>query len=179
MNLSVIIPAYGREELLIRCLASLNRNIQGDCDYEVCVVDDGSAIDENAVKRHAAPDYPLLWRSLSSDIGRGGARNEGIRSTTGEIIVFLDSDMAAYEGLINSHIACHRHHPGTAVIGSVIWPKGGNFLKYIGSRGVKKLRQGETVQPWYYSTGNASVRRCDLAIPVGTPCDCVLHDSGH
>ena len=147
MILSVIIPAYGREELLIRCLASLNRNTQGDCDYEVCVVDDGSAINEKAVRRHAAPEYPLLWHSLSSDIGRGGARNEGIRSTTGEIIVFLDSDMEAYENLINSHIACHRNHPGTAVIGRVIWPKRGSFLRYIGSRGPCRSRRSMASRP--------------------------------
>ncbi len=162
MNLSVIIPAYGKEELLIRCLTSLDRNMQGDYDYEVCVVDDGSGLDENSVRQRVSPKYPLKWRSFTSVIGRSTARNEGIRSTTGDIIVFLDSDMETREGFIFAHIKSHREHPRTAVIGKVIWPKGGSFLRYIGSRGVKKLRHGETVQPWYYSTGNSSVRRCDL-----------------
>jgi glycosyltransferase involved in cell wall biosynthesis len=169
MKLSIIIPAYKRQELLIRCLISLNKDVQGEGEYEVCVIDDGSGLDKDEIRAHAAPQYPLIWRSFPSEKGRSSARNEGIRSTSGGIIVFLDSDMEAREGFLRSHILSHRANPHTAVIGRIIWPKGGSFLRYIGSRGVMKLKAGENVPPWYFVTGNASIERSDL--PDTTPFD--------
>ena len=162
MKLSVIIPAYNRQELLIRCLISLNRDIQGEDEYEVCVVDDGSSLNEEEIRAHVTPRYPLIWRSFPSEKGRSSARNEGIRSTSGDILVFLDSDMEAQKGFLQSHIMSHQVNLHTAVIGRIVWPKGGSFLRYIGSRGVMKLKPGETIPPWYFVTGNASIERSDL-----------------
>ncbi|MBT4482888.1 MAG: glycosyltransferase [Candidatus Latescibacteria bacterium] len=162
MLISIIIPAFGREELLVRCLSSLNRNIQGDLDYEVCVVDDGSGLDEVNVREKAAVNFPLIWRSFKSSRGRSAARNEGIRSTSGIILVFLDSDMEAREDFINTHFKYHSTNPRIAVIGKILWPEGGSFLRYISSRGVAKLKPDEKVPPWYFVTGNASVKRQDL-----------------
>ncbi|MFC1528343.1 glycosyltransferase family 2 protein [Candidatus Latescibacterota bacterium] len=162
MLISIIIPAFGRNELLIRCLTSLNRNTQGDLDYEVCVVDDGSGLDEAAVRKIVAANYPLVWRSFKTTRGRSAARNEGIYSTSGKILVFLDSDMEAREDFISSHSTYHSKYTRTAVVGTIQWPEGGSFLRYISSRGVAKLKPGEKVPPWYLVTGNASVKRQDL-----------------
>ncbi len=127
MNLSVIIPAFSREELLIRCLRSLDIPVQGESDYEVCVVDDCSGLDEEKVRSQIAVRYSLLWCSFEYSRGRSAARNEGIRSTSGDIVVFLDSDMEAQEGCLNAHLNRHCNQSGTAVIGKIKWPKGGSF----------------------------------------------------
>lgn len=169
MNLSVIIPAHGKEDLLIRCLKSLDKDTQGDSEYEVFVVDDGSGLDEYAVRTQTKAQYPITWHAFEMTRGRSAARNTGIRATTGEIIVFLDSDMEAREGFIRAHLKHHLEHRHTAVIGNIIWPKGGSFLKYIGSRGVAKLNTGDDVPPWYFVTGNASLERADL--PEGSTFD--------
>ncbi|MCE5249965.1 glycosyltransferase [bacterium] len=162
MNLSVIIPAYGRPGLLIRCLRSLCREMQGTPDYTVCVVDDGSGLDESCIRDSAEADYPLVWHSFPSNKGRSAARNEGIGKTNGDIVVFLDSDMEAKPGFLIAHALRHEKNPHAAVIGNIIWSEGGGFRAYIGSRGVHKLTFGEPVPPWYFVTGNASVRRSDL-----------------
>ncbi|MFC1692405.1 glycosyltransferase family 2 protein [Candidatus Latescibacterota bacterium] len=160
--LSVVVPAQGKENLLVRCLASLGLSLPDGGDFEVCVVDDGSGLDSERVLAAAAPRYPLIWRSFNSVKGRSAARNKGISSTSGDIIVFLDSDMEVGKGFIRAHIESHREHPRTAVIGSITWPKKGSFLRYIGSRGVAKLKPGNPLPPWYFITGNASVERKDL-----------------
>jgi len=169
MDISVVIPAHGRTDLLVRCLVSLKRGRQGDGDYEICVVDDGGGIDERSVRDGAEPDYPLVWRSFPVSRGRSAARNEGIRSTSGGIVVFLDSDMEAREGFLAAHSNRHRNRPRTAVIGGIEWPSGGSFLRYIGSRGVAKLTPGDEVPCRYFVTGNASVARSDL--PAGNAFD--------
>jgi glycosyltransferase involved in cell wall biosynthesis len=162
MLLSVIIPAHGREELLIRCLRSLDRPLQGEIEYEVCVVDDGSGLDEARVRDAADASYPLAWIAFPSPQGRSAARNQGLRFTTGKIAVFLDADMEAREGFLYAHIEVHRSSPRTAFVGRILWPRGGGFYRYIGSRGAAKLAPGEQVPPWYFVTGNASVERADL-----------------
>jgi len=162
MTLSVIIPAHGREELLVRCLASLKKDIMSGSDCEVCVVDDGSGLDGDSVRMQIAAGESFIWRSFKKPRGRSAARNKGIRSTSGDIIVFLDSDMEVREGFLRAHLLSHKRNPHTAVIGKIEWPKGGSFFRYIGSRGVAKLSPGETVPPWYFVTGNASVERRDL-----------------
>jgi len=162
MTLSVVIPAHGREDLLLRCLTSLKHDVDGDFDCEVCVVDDGSGLDGDAVRMKLAAGESFIWRSFDRPRGRAAARNKGIRSTTGDIVVFLDSDMEIRRGFLRSHLEHHRAHPHTAVIGRILWPKGGSFLRYIGTRGVAKLKPGDAVPPWYFVTGNASVERADL-----------------
>lgn len=161
MILSVVIPAHGRSDLLIRCLKSLGRNT--DINFEVCVVDDGSGLDENEIRTESSMSYPLIWRSFVTQRGRSAARNEGIKSTSGEIIVFLDSDMEARNGFLEAHLKSHREHPHTLAIGKIIWPKGGSFLRYVGTRGVTKLKGDNTVPPWYFTTNNASIERNDLS----------------
>jgi len=163
MTLSVVIPAHGRLGLLVRCLTALKRTHQGDSvPFDVCVVDDGSGLDEEAVRKSVDPDYPLTWRSFPEVRGRAAARNESIASTAGDIVVFLDSDMEVHPGFVAAHLDVHSRYPGSAVIGRIIWPDGGSYLRYIGTRGVTKLRPGEYTPPWYFVTGNASVRRADL-----------------
>jgi len=170
MTLSVVIPAHGRVSLLVKCLTALKREHQGDgVPFDVCVVDDGSGLDDEAVRKSVEPDYPLTWRRFFGVKGRAAARNKGIASTSGDIVVFLDSDMEVHPGFAAAHLDVHSRYPGSAVIGRIVWPGGGSYLRYIGTRGVMKLRPGDSVPPWYFATGNASVRRSDL--PEARPFD--------
>jgi len=113
--------------------------------------------------------YSLIWRSFDVPKGRSAARNEGIHCTSGEIIIFLDSDMETAEGFLEAHLKSHQNHPHTACIGRIIWPEGGSFFRYIGTRGVAKLKENDPVPPWYFVTGNASIERYDL--PSQSPFD--------
>ncbi|MFC1552140.1 glycosyltransferase family 2 protein [Candidatus Latescibacterota bacterium] len=159
-KISVIIPTHGRSDLLIRCLKSLD--VKTDVEYDVCVVDDGSGLDEREIRAKSDVSYPLLWLSFEVSKGRSAARNEGVRATSGEIIVFLDSDMEAEEEFIGAHYQRHSDQRNIAVIGKINWPRNGSFGKYIGTRGVSKLKPDDTVPPWYFVTGNTSIRRSNL-----------------
>ena len=169
MRTSIIIPAHGRPDLVIRCLESLGRDRQGDLEYDVCVVNDCGDLDGDALRESANPDYPLVWRSFQVPRGRSAARNEGVRATDGDLILFLDSDMEAAPGMIAAHIDSHRDRPRTVAVGNITWPDDGSFHRYIGSRGVTKLAPGDPVPPWYFPTGNSSLERRDL--PTGDPFD--------
>jgi len=89
--ISVIMPTYNRVNTLPRSLRSIiNQNRH---DIEVIVVDDGSTDDTDEVVAHFIAESPILIRYFyRSNGGCASARNMGIKSASGEIISFLDSD---------------------------------------------------------------------------------------
>jgi len=88
---SIVIPAYNRATMIEAALGSvLQQSVQ---DYEVVVVDDGSTDDTDAVARRFAEKFSQPIKILTQpNSGPGVARNTGIANSTGEYVVFLDSD---------------------------------------------------------------------------------------
>jgi glycosyltransferase involved in cell wall biosynthesis len=84
---SVIIPTHDRAAFLIEALDSVAS--QTFKDYEVIVVDDGSAEDiAVAVRDHAT--QPRVMRQPHQ--GPAAARNYGLSEASSDIVAFLDSD---------------------------------------------------------------------------------------
>jgi len=162
MKASIIIPAFGKETLLEKCLVSLKKDIQGNYDYDVWVIDDGSGLDKDKIEKNVLPDYKLEWRHFSSPKSRSAARNEGIKNSDGDIIIFLDADMETFPEFVSSHIQSHADNQRSAVTGKIKWPENGSFYRYIGSRGAEKKKDGDNIPPWYFVTGNASLKRTHI-----------------
>ncbi len=90
--ISIIIPAYNREQFIGECLDSvINQTYE---NWEALVVDDGS-VDKTVdiVKEYACKDSRVKLIERQSD-PRGGAacRNIGAAKAQGDYIIFLDSD---------------------------------------------------------------------------------------
>ena len=98
IKLSIIVPIYGVDQYLRKCVDSLlNQDID---DYEIILVDDGSPdacpqiCDEYAKlytlnTTHHAPIIRVVHRENG---GLSAARNSGIEVAQGEYIMFVDSD---------------------------------------------------------------------------------------
>ncbi|HZP76282.1 MAG TPA: glycosyltransferase family A protein [Pseudolabrys sp.] len=86
-TVSVIIPVFNRTELLRRSLASLEA--QTFRDFEVIVVDDGSA--DNVGLALGNMPYVTLIRH-EHQRGAAAARNTGVQHSKSAYIAFLDSD---------------------------------------------------------------------------------------
>lgn len=85
-RLSIIIPAYNAEAYLQRCLDSIFS--QEFNDFEVIVINDGSTDGTSALLEH----YPQVKIIHQGNHGMATARNQGIEVSTGEYILFVDSD---------------------------------------------------------------------------------------
>jgi len=103
-KVSIIIPAYNASQYLPQTLESVLQ--QTFTDFELLVIDDGSADDtENVVRRYAERDSRVRLISQPNQ-GVAVARNTGIQESIGEFIAFLDSD----DLWLPSKLAAHIQH---------------------------------------------------------------------
>lgn len=96
MKLSIIIPVYNQEELIIRCLDSIPaRN-----DIEIIIIDDKSTdkTRENIMRYMLQYEdkKAIMLIENETNVGAGLSRNYGIDNAKGEYIMFLDSDDYLY-----------------------------------------------------------------------------------
>jgi glycosyltransferase involved in cell wall biosynthesis len=105
--ISVVIPTRNRAAMLSDALRSVAA--QTFSDYELIVVDDGSADDTAHVVRSAEISVRYLWQDHS---GVSAARNRGVAAARSEWIAFLDSDdlwLPAKLARQMDFVQCHPH----------------------------------------------------------------------
>ena len=90
-KVSIIIPVYGVEQYISKCLDSLvNQTLE---DIEIVVVNDGSPDNSQKIIDKYVKRYPDKVKSyIKENGGQGSARNYGIKYATGEYIGYVDSD---------------------------------------------------------------------------------------
>ena len=87
---SIVIPVFNDWALLDRCLQSVAQQKNGAC-FDVVIVDDGSS--------EPVPDFIRRWNGncpltviRESHAGISAARNRGVQSSRGAVLVFVDAD---------------------------------------------------------------------------------------
>ena len=99
---SIIIPCYNQAHFLSDCLDSLL--VQEFQDWEAIVVNDGSTDATNAVALSYTKTDSRIKLVTQPNGGLSAARNQGIRSASGERFIFLDADDFLYNDcLISIH----------------------------------------------------------------------------
>ena len=88
--ISIIIPFFNAENYLGRCIQSVLS--QSFCDYELILVDDGSADASSNICYHYAKRDSRIHVIHQPNSGVSAARNHGIEVAKGEYISFIDAD---------------------------------------------------------------------------------------
>lgn len=160
-NISVVVPTYNALPMLMRTIASLEKQQPDPTLFEVIVVVDGS-IDGTAewLNKYAGP-LRIQSFVFSENKGRSAARNNGADLARGELLVFIDGDMEFSSDFIRGHAA--RHAEGRiGVMGRVVYDKGisnRGYARYLETRGAVKLKHGESLPGRYFLSGNVSISR--------------------
>lgn len=87
--ISFIIPAYNSEKTIKRCIDSILYQTS-DIEYEIIVVDDGSTDNTEELVRSYINDKIKFYQKQNG--GVASARNFGVDNSSGEYIIFVDSD---------------------------------------------------------------------------------------
>ena len=171
---SIIIPTYKRESLLRNLLESLSRQ-RTSYEYDVTVVGDGTEVSPERIGLGPV-NMPLKFLSLPQRVGRGAARNAGIRESSGDLVIFLDDDMTVVEKFVDEHVR-HCRDENTVVLGDIrSAPEyaGHSLARYVQRQGIRKLKSRDVIPPRCFRTGNALVPR-SLLESVGMFDETITH----
>ena len=87
---SVIVPVYNVSEYLEKCVDSIvDQNFE---DFEIILVDDGSTDNSAQICKNYAEKFEKIKYCHKENGGLSSARNFGIEKSTGDYLLFVDSD---------------------------------------------------------------------------------------
>jgi GT2 family glycosyltransferase len=161
---TVVIATYNRRELLARSLAALAEQTVPPGSMDVIVVDDGSV--DGTSEWLGTVRLPYALRCFrQTNQGPAVARNRGIETARGAVILFLDDDVVPGRRLVQAHLESHAAEDGIAVMGPLTAPPGRRppwavWHQTTLERRYHAVVTGE-VRPSFHEfwTGNASVTR--------------------
>ncbi len=114
MDLSVIILNWNTQDLLEKCLRSLECPQPG-LDFEVIVVDNASEDRSREVVRELFPQFHLLENPIN--IGFGAGNNKALPQARGRYVLFLNSDTVVLEGALTALVGYADANPALGIVG--------------------------------------------------------------
>ena len=159
-SVSVVVPVRNREKLIGPCLEHLLRAAELAAGrghrFEIVVANDASTdgTGEMVDAMAARSRVPIRHIRLSERQGPARARNAALELATGELVVFVDSDVIVVDRFFQAHLEAHdRAGPRALVLGPV-----------ISVPSVEAALRAPRGKVWDFSTNpldtaNASVRR--------------------
>lgn len=121
VKLSIVIVHYNTPELLARCVNSINRYITG-ITKEVVIVDNNSM--KGRLPGLSSGDGIKVIR-LPENKGFSYANNKGVKASSGEMILFLNSDAYFNDPSINKALSEFYDKREKAIWGfKLLWPDG-------------------------------------------------------
>ena len=169
--LSVIICTYNRADFLKSVLDSITRQTLSKNEFEVVVIDDGSSDNTREVVESFASLLPIKY-FYQKNAGLASAKNHGIYTSRGEILLFLDDDDITTPSLFDAHIKTHRKHPEShmAVLQHTTWSPDlvvtplMHFITEVGCFlfSYPNIKHGEILDYTYFWGGRSSCKRSFL-----------------
>ena len=94
MKISLIIPVYNEEKIIVETLRKLSLFINSENDtWEIIIIDDGSKDNTlESLKNFNSQHFKII--SYKNNQGKGFAVKRGVKEASGDYICFIDSDLA-------------------------------------------------------------------------------------
>lgn len=113
--ISIIIPVYNGERYLQKCIESVTN--QSYKNIEIILVNDGSTDKSGEICDEYAIKDKRIKVMHKENGGPAVARNEGIKTSKGEFIFFLDVDDFIEKNALNLLIEAYEGHKADVIIG--------------------------------------------------------------
>ena len=130
--LSVIIPLYNKQELIVNCLSSILS--QTELPDEIVIVNDGSTDDSlESAKKFIEKNKNNIKINIINQVNSGvsAARNNGVLASRNNLIAFLDADDEWQPDFIEKMLKLIQQFPDAVMYSSFhrIKDSDGNFFK--------------------------------------------------
>lgn len=162
MTISVIIPSYNSAATLPELLKVLCS--QTVSEIEIIVVDDCSTDNTRTI---VSKFEKVTYLRNKKNLGRAKSRNRGIKASSGELLVFLDSDSIPLSNeFIEQYKINSTMHPDSILMGKRIVKKEliekDPFTRYLNSREDYDRAKFEQVEYQEFITSNFLISKSSL-----------------
>jgi len=146
-DVSVILPSYNERENIIRLIEGLE-NVLDAWYLQIVVVDDNSPDGTHElVAARASIDDCVTLLNRTDKRGLASALSDGVRLSSGRMIIFMDSDMQMEPDNLPKLITVLEQ--GYDVVVGSRWMEGGADLRCEGSQGTSRLsRINRSLSRW-------------------------------
>ncbi len=163
-RISIVIPSYRREQVLLDTLDSLLALPQRA--DEILVIDQTEQhLPETQARLTSLHEAGAIRWIAQQPPSIPTAMNRGLREASGDLVLFLDDDIAAEPDLVAAHLAAHAAHLACIIAGRVIqpWEETEDFSA------VEGFRFGGIRPAWIpdFMGGNFSVSRTQALVLGG------------
>ncbi len=163
MDISIVIPVYNREESLQKTLESIKK--QTYKNYEIIIVDDHS--EDNSAK--IAKKYTEKVIVNKKRLGVSKSRNTGIKNSSTEHIVFIDSDCIAENNWLEKLYKEYKKSNELIITSGVKIPKSTFLGDCISELGFPAGGNAGFINMW-------KVDQNSFTTKIAT-CNCLIHKS--
>jgi GT2 family glycosyltransferase len=123
MDLEVIIVSHGAEDLLRRCLRSLQEH-PSSAESRVTVVDSGSP---DSTPDMVEREFPQVRLIRCPNVGFSAANNLVLRENAAGAVLLLNPDTEVYAGTLDAALARLRSDPGIGMVGCKLVTESGEL----------------------------------------------------
>lgn len=170
MKLSVIVCTYNREKYLYNLLKSISENDFSEKLYEIILVNNNSTDNTENECIRFQNDFPNIdFRYVEEkNQGLSFARNKGIESAKGEVLIYVDDDALVNPKYLKTYYDFFEKSPSIDAAGGAIIPKYETsepvwMTFYTKQLLTAYLYKGKTIKPFkkneFPGGGNAAYRR--------------------
>lgn len=168
LECSVVVPTAGDAPRLERVVDALLTQDVGHDRYEIVVVDN-NRVEESTQQLYETLGSRPIRVIREATPGAAAARNGGARVARGELLVFVDDDIAVSGDFLLAHLRAHDRSDPVVGVGAIVErnARGGWFLDYLRDRGVvNRVEDPERLSFRNVYGANLSIRR-DVFDEVG------------
>ena len=160
MRFSIVVPSYNEEEDIRETLDSL---VALDYeDKEVIVVDDSTDSTPKIIRTYEPKGVRLIRPAIRE--GRCGARNIGIRASTGDVVVILNADVRLPRDFLNKILPFYEQGFDYVLVKAKVSNTEFLFARYVEAKNILDHYQDDS--SWLEWTEGFSCRR-EVAIRAG------------
>ena len=126
VEVSVVIPTYNRSALLKDAVGSVLGQSSADTQtpFEIVIVDNNSQDDTESVARALVDAHPgRVHYVRETQQGNAHARNRGVQTARGEIIAFIDDDVAVEGDWLTTLTNTLASRPEMSFVGGRVLPQ--------------------------------------------------------
>ena len=171
-KISFIVPCFNASNTIEICIKSILSQLEYNND-EIIIINDGSNDQTNQIINQYRKHENFIIKEHKHNRGLASARNTGINNASGDILIFVDSDMKLNQCWLSKIKKIFENESIVGVMGQYTFPRKMVFNQldhylYSKSRGPqRKYNNGDKIHWKYFLFSNTAIKRTALTKVIG------------